>query len=161
MKEIAKTAKVMAKPSLLQAEPEKKDEKKEEAKGPSYKNGAFKKDWRKEWKNGDFPSWKETYPKAALPYEDRQSDGKISFLEAEPKKEDEGSDAGPKYDKDAFKKDWHKEWKNGDVPSWKETYPKAALPYEDRQSDGKPGFLQAEPEKTEDGPKFDNDAYKE
>jgi len=44
---------------------------------------------------------------------------------------------GPEYDNKGYKKDWHKEWKQGDVPSWKETYPKEALPYEDSQSDGK------------------------
>jgi len=54
---------------------------------------------------------------------------------------------GPKYDKKQFKKDWRSEWKNGDFPSWKETYPKAALKFEDRQSDGKIGnfLLQAAP----------------
>jgi len=50
------------------------------------------------------------------------------------KKEDE-----IKYEKKKFAKDWHNEWKHGKFPSWKETYPKAALPYEDRQSDGKIG----------------------
>merc|ERR1712072_731395 len=83
----------------------------------------------------------------ALPYEDRQSDGKVSLLQAEPEKEEA---TGPEYDENAFKKDWHKEWKNGDFPSWKETYPKAALPYEDRQSDGKISLLQAEPEKKDE-----------
>jgi len=143
--------------NFLQAEPEKK----KDAAGPTYDKDAFKKDWHKEWKNGDVPSWKETYPKAALPYEDRQSDGKIgNLLQAEPEKKKDA--AGPTYDKDAFKKDWHKEWKSGDAPSWKETYPKAALPYEDRQSDGKPSLLQAEPEKKKDvaGPTYDKDAFK-
>jgi len=149
------------KPGFLQAEPEKTEEQKEDA-SPEFDKDAVEKDWRNEWKNGDVPSWKETYPKAALPYEDRQSDGKPSLLQAEPDTaEKQKEDASPKFDKDDVEKDWRNEWKNGDVPSWKETYPKAALPYEDRQSDGKPGFLQAEPEKTEDGPKFDNDAYKE
>jgi len=47
--------------------------------------------------------------------------------------------APAKIDKAAYTKEWHKEWKQGKVPSWKETYPKAALPFEDRQSDGKIG----------------------
>lgn len=45
--------------------------------GPEYDKKGYKKDWRTEWEHGDFPGWKKTYPKAALPYEDRQSDGKI------------------------------------------------------------------------------------
>jgi len=52
-------------------------EKAEVAPGPAYSKKAYSKEWRSEWKNGDIPSWKETYPKAALPYEDRQSDGKV------------------------------------------------------------------------------------
>jgi len=51
-----------------------------------------------------------------------------------------------KYDKKKFAKDWHKEWKHGDVPSYKETYSKDTFPgrkavvaAEDSQSDGKPG----------------------
>merc|ERR1719486_1651430 len=127
---------------LLTADPKKEDDK-----GPKVDEKAYKKEWRKEWDNGDFPSWKETYPKEALQYEDRQSDGKIgNFLQAEPKKKDE--EKGPKVDEKAYKKEWRKEWSNGDFPSRKETYPKAALQYEDRQSDGKIGtFLQVEQEK--------------
>merc|ERR1712070_646021 len=127
--------------SLLSADPKKK--KAETKVAPKYDKDAFKSDWHTEWKNGDFPSWKETYPAAALPYEDRQSDGKISLLHRllhrdEPeKKEKKEEEEGLKFDEKAFKKDWHTEWKNGDFPSWKETYPAAALPYEDRQSDGK------------------------
>jgi len=89
-----------------------------------------------------------------LPYEDRQSDGKKgNFVQVhadpkEAKKEQKPEEAkktpGPVYDDKAFAKAWGREWKQGEVPSWKETYPKAALPYEDRQSDGKKGnFLQA------------------
>merc|ERR1719199_779026 len=56
------------------------------------------------------------------------------------KKTAKDADKAPtKIDKAAYKKDWHTEWKQGKVPSWKETYPKAALPFEDRQSDGKIG----------------------
>jgi len=98
---------------------------------------AYAKEWHKEWKQGDVPSWKEYYPKSAHSFEDSQSDGKASnFLQAAPKKADK---APVKIDKAAYTKEWHKEWKQGKVPSWKETYPKAALPYEDRQSDGKIG----------------------
>jgi len=50
------------------------------------------------------------------------------------------------YDNKEFGKDWHKEWKNGDFPSYKETYSKDTFPgrkavvaAEDIQSDGKPG----------------------
>jgi len=131
--------------------PRDEEEDKEEAKapvgGPKYDKKAFKKDWHNEWETGHFPSWKETYPKAALKFEDRQSDGKIgNFLQkAKPEKEEApkvtaaASPAVIKYNKKAYSKDWHNEWKDGDLPSWKETYPKAALPYEDRQSDGKIG----------------------
>jgi len=47
---------------------------------PAYAMGGFKDDWNKEWRSGDFPSYKETYEngKAAAQYEDRQSDGKPS-----------------------------------------------------------------------------------
>merc|ERR1719183_2822051 len=45
-----------------------------------------------------------------------------------------------------FESDWHKEWKHGDYPSYKETYSKDTFPgrkavvaAEDVQSDGKPG----------------------
>jgi len=50
------------------------------------------------------------------------------------------------YDDKKFGKDWHKEWKNGDFPSYKKTYSKDTFPgrkavvaAEDVQSDGKPG----------------------
>merc|ERR1719515_374422 len=139
--------------------PKKEKEAKDVKTSPTYDKGAFKDDWHTEWKNGDFPSWKETYPKAALKYEDRQSDGEISLLSADPKKKEKAeTKVAPKYDKDAFKSDWHTEWKNGDFPSWKETYPKAALPYEDRQSDGKISLLSADPKKkaeTKVAPKYD------
>merc|ERR1740117_1727271 len=78
---------------VLHADPAKVD-KKEDAKkaeaapGPKYDDKAFAEAWGTEWKHGDVPSWKETYPKSALKYEDRQSDGKrskASFLQAEPK----------------------------------------------------------------------------
>merc|ERR1719199_241326 len=59
--------------------------------------------------------------------------------------------APTKIDKAAYSKEWHTEWKQGKVPSWKETYPKAALAYEDRQSDGKIGtFLQADDDAADD-----------
>jgi len=112
---------------------------------------AYTKEWHKEWKQGEVPSWKETYPKAALPYEDRQSDGKISLSQAKPKAAAKADKAPVKIDKAAYTKEWHKEWKQGEVPSWKETYPKAALPYEDRQSDGKIGtFVQADDDAADD-----------
>jgi len=61
-------------------------------------------------------------------------------VKEEVKKVAKDADKAPtKIDKAAYTKEWHKEWKQGKVPSWKETYPKAALPFEDRQSDGKIG----------------------
>merc|ERR1740117_884868 len=49
------------------------------------------------------------------------------------------------YSKD-FEDDWHKEWKHGDFPSWKKVIKVDGVEkFEDRQSDGKPGFLQAAP----------------
>jgi len=49
---------------------------------PAYVMDGFKDDWNKEWRSGDFPSYKETYEngKAAAQYEDRQSDGKPSAV---------------------------------------------------------------------------------
>merc|ERR1719456_1857372 len=46
--------------------------------------------------------------------------------------------AGVQHDLDAFKEDWHTEWRNGNYPGYKHTNPDA-LPFEDGQSDGKPG----------------------
>merc|ERR1719453_205073 len=91
---------------------------------------------------------------------DRQSDGKPGFLQArhedepaaEEKKEPEAdTDAGSapaaaeiSHDHDQYKKDWHTEWKNGDFPSWKKVIKVDGIEgWEDRQSDGKPGLLQA------------------
>merc|ERR1711865_1248319 len=85
---------------VLRADPAK-DDKKEDAKkteaapGPKYDDKAFAEAWGTEWKHGDVPSWKETYPKDTLKYEDHQSDGKRdSFLQQEPKeaKADEAED---------------------------------------------------------------------
>merc|ERR1719267_380202 len=56
-----------------------------------------------------------------------------------------GAPGGPEieYSKD-FEDDWHKEWKHGDFPSWKKVIKVDGIEkFEDRQSDGKPGFLQA------------------
>jgi len=51
-----------------------------------------------------------------------------------------------KYSK-KFEKDWHKEWKHGDFPSWKKVIKVDGIEkWEDRQSDGKPGFLQEDSE---------------
>mmetsp|Transcript_63217 Transcript_63217/g.99878 ORF Transcript_63217/g.99878 Transcript_63217/m.99878 type:complete len:108 (+) Transcript_63217:76-399(+) len=51
-----------------------------------------------------------------------------------------------KYDEKQFKESWHNEWRQGDFPSYKETYSKDTFPgraavvaAEDDQSDGKPG----------------------
>merc|ERR1711865_866464 len=133
---------------------EKEDakEKKAAPAGLKYDKGAWKEDWHREWKQGEVPSWKETYPKAALPYEDRQSDGKPSLLQAEPKDAKKAKAAqGPKYDDKAFAKAWGTEWKHGDVPSWKESAPKSYVKYEDRQSDGKrDNFLQQEPKEAKE-----------
>merc|ERR1719498_967069 len=50
--------------------------------------------------------------------------------------------AGMEYSK-GFEDDWHKEWKHGDYPSWKKVIKVDGIEkFEDRQSDGKPGFLQ-------------------
>merc|ERR1711865_463918 len=81
---------------------------------------------------------------------DAQKEEETNEVEEE-KKEEEEAPVEPvrmEYSKD-FKEDWHNEWEHGDFPSWKTTYPKAALKFEDRQSDGIIGnFLQVEPEET-------------
>merc|ERR1740117_1411251 len=80
------------------------------------------------------------------PEDEKDDDDEVQ----EEKKEDEMEEAPVEpvrmeYSKD-FKEDWHNEWEHGDFPSWKTTYPKAALKFEDRQSDGIIGnFLQVEP----------------
>merc|ERR1719284_1278301 len=56
-----------------------------------------------------------------------------------------GAPGGPEiqYSKD-FQEDWHNEWRHGDFPSWKKVIKVDGIEgWEDRQSDGKPGFLQA------------------
>merc|ERR1711865_1137766 len=137
--------------ALVQAAPVKKAVKKvakDADKAPAkIDKAAYTKEWHKEWKQGKVPSWKETYPKAALPYEDRQSDGKPSLLQAKPKDAKKAkAAAGPKYDDKAFAEAWGTEWKHGDVPTWKETYPTEPLNSEARPSDGKrDSFLQQEP----------------
>merc|ERR550514_1475285 len=45
-----------------------------------------------------------------------------------------------RYDMEAFKEEWHAEWRNGNYPGYKHTNPEAK-PFEDSQSDGKPGSL--------------------
>merc|ERR1719428_2403296 len=54
------------------------------------------------------------------------------------------------HDEEAYKKDWHTEWSNGDYPSYKKTYSEDTFPgraavvaAEDSQSDGKPGLTGA------------------
>jgi len=42
-----------------------------------YSKKGYSEEWGTEWANGDYPHWKEIIPEAA-PFEDRQSDGKIS-----------------------------------------------------------------------------------
>merc|ERR1740121_3260552 len=53
----------------------------------------------------------------------------------------DGAQAHPIIDEEAFAKEWHKEWQTGDFPSWKKTQSKTwrndAIK-EDSQSDGKP-----------------------
>jgi len=53
--------------------------------GIQYDDKKFKNEWRKEWDNGDYPSYKKTYSKETFPGRkaivaaaDSQSDGKIS-----------------------------------------------------------------------------------
>merc|ERR1719218_203189 len=56
-----------------------------------------------------------------------------------------GAPGGPEiqYSKD-FEDDWHNEWQHGDFPSWKKVIKvKGIEGWEDRQSDGVPGLLQA------------------
>merc|ERR1719240_89778 len=48
--------------------------------GP-YAYNEYGEDWANEWKHGDYPSWKETYPKDGFPGRhsitpDHQSDGR-------------------------------------------------------------------------------------
>jgi mRNA-degrading endonuclease YafQ of YafQ-DinJ toxin-antitoxin module len=111
----------------------------------------FEKDWHKEWKHGDFPSWKKVIKVDGVEkFEDRQSDGKPGFLQASaPAPAAAGAPGAPgapaapeiQYSKD-FEKDWHKEWKHGDFPSWKKVIKVDGVEkFEDRQSDGKPGAL--------------------
>merc|ERR1719329_1935768 len=61
--------------------------------------------------------------------EDEDEDEDEENLEAsvvmaatDPKKKKAETKSAPTYDKKAFKKDWHTEWKNGDFPGWKEPY---------------------------------------
>merc|ERR1719453_2481404 len=68
-------------------------------------------------------------------------------LQAAPAPAAAGAPGGPEieYSKD-FEADWHKEWAHGDFPSWKKVIKVDGVEkFEDRQSDGKPGFLQAAP----------------
>merc|ERR1719217_353596 len=44
-----------------------------------YHHEQFKKEWHEEWKNGDYPGWKITNPKAAA-FEDYQSDGRSNKI---------------------------------------------------------------------------------
>merc|ERR1719183_2109217 len=115
----------------------------------------FEDDWHKEWKHGDFPSWKKVITVDGIDkFEDRQSDGKPGFLQnsAAPAAAAKGSPAaspapGPaepelQFSKE-FEEDWHNEWKHGDFPSWKKVIQVDGIEkWEDRQSDGKPGFLE-------------------
>merc|ERR1719440_144910 len=84
---------------------------------------------------------------------DRQSDGKPGFLQAPAPAAAGAPDAaaspaaaaGPEieYAKE-FEDDWHKEWKHGDYPAWHKVIQVDGIKgWMDRQSDGKPGFLQA------------------
>merc|ERR1719454_1591792 len=81
------------------------------------------------------------------PFEDKQSDGKPgSFLQAPASPAPAGA-PGPatpsRFNLEGFKGEWREEWRNGNYPGYKHTNPDA-IPFEDRQSDGKPGsFLQA------------------
>merc|ERR1719443_2529276 len=74
--------------------------------------------------------------------------GEAIVIEAAPAPAAAGAPGAPgtpeiQYSKD-FKEDWHNEWKNGDFPSWKKVIKVDGIEkFEDRQSDGKPGFLQA------------------
>merc|ERR1740130_2673948 len=71
-----------------------------------------------------------------------------SSLRAAPAPAAAGAPAEPEiqYANKEFAKDWHKEWKQGDFPGYKQTYSENTLPgraavvaAEDVQSDGKPG----------------------
>merc|ERR1719460_1964265 len=79
--------------------------------------------------------------------------GEAIVIEAAPAPAAAGAPGAPgapgtpeiQYSKD-FKEDWHNEWRNGDYPSWKKVIKVDGIEgWEDRQSDGKPGFLQAAP----------------
>mmetsp|Transcript_52695 Transcript_52695/g.83623 ORF Transcript_52695/g.83623 Transcript_52695/m.83623 type:complete len:221 (+) Transcript_52695:52-714(+) len=136
------------KPGFLQGEPAKESASaSSEDKDLHYANKEFKKDWHTEWRNGDYPSWKDEIKVDGIEkFEDRQSDGKPGFLQtaaapapataAAPASSDSDMSYSAKY-----KDDWHEEWKHGNYPSWKKTIDVDGIEkYEDRQSDGKPGF---------------------
>merc|ERR1719440_2070200 len=111
----------------------------------------FEDDWHKEWKHGDFPSWKKVIKVDGIEgWEDRQSDGKPGLLQASaaPAPAAAGAPGAPgapggpeiQYSK-GFEDDWHNEWKHGDFPSWKKVIKVPGVEkFEDRQSDGVPGF---------------------
>eukprot|EP00929_Paragymnodinium_shiwhaense_P123495 TRINITY_DN97419_c0_g1_i1.p2 TRINITY_DN97419_c0_g1~~TRINITY_DN97419_c0_g1_i1.p2 ORF type:complete len:101 (-),score=30.39 TRINITY_DN97419_c0_g1_i1:147-449(-) len=60
----------------------------------------------------------------------------------EPKAEEEAKDDGETHTYKGYEKDWHNEYGNGEVPTWKETLDDSHIPnheqYEDSQSDGEP-----------------------
>mmetsp|Transcript_133095 Transcript_133095/g.323548 ORF Transcript_133095/g.323548 Transcript_133095/m.323548 type:complete len:117 (-) Transcript_133095:111-461(-) len=67
--------------------------------------------------------------------------GRTSTLAIDEPSDKTGSENEEAIDNKAFKKDWGKEWKNGDVPRFEDTVQADdydAKAFEDSQSDGKP-----------------------
>eukprot|EP00403_Amphidinium_massartii_P026209 CAMPEP_0178403670 /NCGR_PEP_ID=MMETSP0689_2-20121128/17490_1 /TAXON_ID=160604 /ORGANISM="Amphidinium massartii, Strain CS-259" /LENGTH=810 /DNA_ID=CAMNT_0020024635 /DNA_START=87 /DNA_END=2519 /DNA_ORIENTATION=+ len=103
---------------------------------PKFDKEAVEEDWHTEWRQGNPPSYEEIMKNKK---ESPQPEADVSDVDPKVPKED-GEHV---FDKGGFKDDWHSEWRQGDFPSYKETYEngEAASQYEDRQSDGKPSAV--------------------